>query len=174
MTARIMKISGPVGVINYTLDLSTAKPLCFVLDAESKRTVIDSEGFVLDADLNATTERLFTPKELMEFAQTRWFVNSKNLSHSPLQAVHDWINSVLTVDFPLDAGLRYNEPPQDYPLDWAVSGTGNKRTLTNSDGLVVTLEANQSAEFILALVDILREAIERGGLKDKKGSTTAN
>jgi hypothetical protein len=125
----------------YSLDLSAAKPLCLVLDAKSKRIVINSDGFVLDDDLNATTERLFTPKELMDFAVTRWFLNPRHLSLHPVQAIHDWIKSVLTPEFPLDEGLQYHETPQEYPLDWAVSGTGNKRTLINSD-VSVTPSAN--------------------------------
>jgi hypothetical protein len=39
---------------------------------------------------------------------------------------------------------------------------------------LVTRQANQSAEVILALVDILREAIDRGALKGKKSWPTAN
>jgi len=68
----------------FSLDLSTAKPLCSVLDAENKRIAIDSEGFVLDDDLNRTNERLFTPEEIIEFAASRWFVDTQHLSRPAL------------------------------------------------------------------------------------------
>lgn len=97
----------------FSLDLSTAKPLCFVLDAENKRIAIDAEGFVLDDDLNRTNERLFTPEELIEFATSRWFVAAQHLSRPALQGIHDWINSVLAVDFPLDSNLQYHEKISD-------------------------------------------------------------
>jgi hypothetical protein len=97
----------------FSLDLSSAKPLCFVLDAENKRISIDAEGFVLDDDLNRTNERLFTPEELIEFATSRWFVDAKHLSRPSLQGIHDWINSVLAVDFPLDSNLQYHEKISD-------------------------------------------------------------
>lgn len=97
----------------FSLDLSTAKPRCFVLDAENKRIAIDSEGFVLDDDLNRTNERLFTPEELIEFATSRWFVDTQHLSRPALQDIHDWIDTALAVDFPLDSNLQYNEKLPD-------------------------------------------------------------
>ena len=95
----------------FSPDLSTAKPVCFVLDAENKRILVDSEGFELDAEGKATKKRLFIPEELMEFASKRWFINSASLSRDPVQTIHDWINTVLAVDFPLDRDLRYHENP---------------------------------------------------------------
>ena len=65
----IMRIGGTNAVDEPTLRMI----LPFLKNTENKRIAIDSEGFVLDDDLNRTNERLFTPEELIEFATSRWF-----------------------------------------------------------------------------------------------------